>query len=89
MIKGLEDGRLRLTKFASGDKEDQQEVCEANVDQMIRAIVRLGGDYADVIQALQEARKGGYLQSKLAVNAVVRARTDVRSHGRRYQRCGR
>lgn len=79
MIKGQEDGRLRLTRFQSGMKEDQQEICDATVDQMIRAIVRLGGGYADVIQALQEARKGGYLESKLAVNAIARP-------GREYDR---
>jgi hypothetical protein len=79
MIKGQEDGRLRLTRFQSGTTEDQQEVCEATVDQMIRAIVRLGGAYSDVIQALQEARKGGYLEAKLAVSAIARP-------GRAYDR---
>jgi hypothetical protein len=72
MVKGLEDGRLRLTRFASGDREDQQETCDANVDQLIRSIVRLGGGYPEVVQALQEARQGGYLSSKVVVNALAR-----------------
>ena len=39
---------------------------------MIRAIVRLGGGYAEVVQALQEARQGGYLDAKVVVNAMAR-----------------
>ena len=55
-----------------GEREDQQEICDATVDQMVRSIVKLGGSYADVMEALQEARKGGYLESKLVVNALAR-----------------
>jgi len=71
MMKGTEDGRIRLTRFGGGDQEDQQETCEAAVDPMIRAIVRLGGGYAEVVQALQEARQGGYLDAKIVVNALA------------------
>jgi hypothetical protein len=78
MIKGTDEGRLRLTRFAVGDRPDQQETCDANVDQLIRAIVRLGGGYAEVVQAIQEARRGGYLASKVVVNAI--ARSDRRYH---------
>jgi hypothetical protein len=74
MVKGLADGRLRLTRFASGDKEDQQETCEADVDQLVRSIVRLGGGYPEVVQALLEARQGGYLDSKVVVNAIATGR---------------
>ncbi len=70
MIKGLDDGQIKLTRFGIGEREDQQEICDANVDQLVRSIVTLGGSYADVMQALQEARKGGYLESKLVVNAL-------------------
>ncbi len=79
MIKGQEDGRLKLTRFGVGQKEDQQEICEATVDAMIRGIVKLGGSYGDTILALQEARQGGYLESKLVVNALARP-------GRTYHR---
>jgi hypothetical protein len=46
---------------------------------MIRAIVRLGGGYAEVVQALHEARQGGYLDAKVVVNAM--ARPDRKYHG--------
>ncbi|MHB8866280.1 MAG: flagellar basal body P-ring protein FlgI [Pirellulaceae bacterium] len=72
MVKGLDDGRLRVTRFADGDREDQQETCDANVDSLIRSIVRLGGGYPEVVQALQEARQGGYLEAKVVVNAMAR-----------------
>lgn len=72
MIKGLKDGRLKLTRFATGDKEDRVETCSADVDSMIRAIVALGGGYGEIVQAIQEARRGGYLQSRVAVNALAR-----------------
>jgi flagellar basal body P-ring protein FlgI len=71
MIKGLADGRLKLTRFDVGD-EDRTEFCDATVEQMIRGIVKMGGSYADVMEALQEARQGGYLNSKLVVNALAR-----------------
>lgn len=72
MIKGLSDGQLKVTRFATGSEEDQREMCDANVDDMIRTIVKLGGTYSDVIEALQAARRGGYLESKLVVNALAR-----------------
>ena len=72
MIKGTEDGRLRLIRFTTGDQEDPQETCDAEVDPMIRAIVRLGGGYCEVVQALREARQGGYLDAKVVVNAMAR-----------------
>ncbi len=71
MIKGTEDGRLRLVRFGVADQEDQEETCEAAVDPLIRAIVRLGGGYAEVVQALHEARQGGYLDAKVVVNALA------------------
>ncbi len=79
MIKGTEDGRLRLIRFTVGEQEDPQETCDAEVDPMIRAIVRLGGGYCEVVQALQEARQGGYLDAKVVVNAM--ARPNRKYHG--------
>lgn len=73
MVKGLDDGQLQVTRFTTGGPEaDHRETCDATIDHMIRAIVKLGGGYSDVIEALQSARKGGYLESKLVVNALAR-----------------
>jgi hypothetical protein len=81
LVKGLDDGRLRVTRFAAGAGTDQQEVCEADVDQMIRAIVKLDGGYGEVMQAMFEARQGGYLESKIAVDAVARPGRSFRREG--------
>ena len=49
------------------------------VDEVIRAIVELGGTYPDVVQALQEAKAAGCLPSRLEVDALPTA-------GRTYER---
>lgn len=72
MIKGLENGQLKVTRFHAGPKEDQRETCDATLDQMIRTVVKMGGGYSDVIESLREVRKGGYLESKLVINALAR-----------------
>lgn len=79
MIKGTEQGSLKITRFEVGQREDRQELCAAQLDEMIRAITRLGGNYSDVIESLQAARRSGYLESKLVVNAL--ARPDRTYHG--------
>ena len=48
-------------------------------DDVIRAIVELGGTYPDVVQALEEAKKLGALASRLEVDALPEA-------GRSYDR---
>jgi hypothetical protein len=79
MIKGLPDGTLRVSRFGVGDEEDLHEICEADLDQMIRTIAQLGGGYSAIIQAVHEAKQGGYLQSKVVVDALARP-------GRTYHR---
>jgi hypothetical protein len=41
-----------------------------NVDEVIRAIVSLEGDYPDVVQMLQQAKNAGALPSRFRVNAL-------------------
>jgi hypothetical protein len=49
------------------------------VDEVIRAIVELGGTYPDVVQALQQAKASDSLAGRLEVDALPEA-------GRRYDR---
>ncbi len=79
MVKGLPDGRLKLVRFDVGEEDGQEQICDATVDHMIRSIVKLGGSYSDVMESLQAARKSGYLEAKLVVNALARP-------GRKYYR---
>ncbi len=58
---------------------DQKRVVSTRVDEVLRAIVELGGTYPDVVQALQEAKAGGALEGRFEVEALPEG-------GRNYQR---
>jgi flagellar basal body P-ring protein FlgI len=58
---------------------DQKRLVSTRVDDVIRAIVELGGTYPDVVQALQEAKTFGALASRFEVDALPEA-------GRSYDR---
>lgn len=79
LIKGTEEGKLKVSRFQAGDDEDRHEVCPADLNSMIRAIERLGGGYAEVMQAIHEAKKQGDLQARVVVDAIPHTR-------RRYER---
>ena len=71
MVTSLPSGDLRVGKFQAG-QEPVYETCSTQLDQLIRTIVKLGGNYSDVVQCLQEARKSGCLEARLAVEALPR-----------------
>lgn len=58
---------------------DQKRVVSTKVDDVIRAIVELGGTYPDVVQALQQASATSSLATRLAVDALPQG-------GRSYER---
>lgn len=65
------------------DKPDQKRVVSTKVDDVIRAVVELGGTYPDVVQALQQAKASHSLTARLEVDALPQAgRTYVRSSSR-------
>jgi len=78
MIVGTEPNEIAVSRFAVGEM-DQKRVVSTRVDDVIRAIVELGGTYPDVVQALQEAKQKGALSSRLEVDALPQA-------GRTYER---
>ncbi len=71
MITRLENGDLRAGRFYPG-QETVYETFAPDLDKLVRTIVKLGGGYAEVIQALQEAKKAGNLNARLAVEALPR-----------------
>jgi len=71
LIMPLENGDLRAGKYEAG-QETVYETFPAELDKLIRTIVKLGGGYTEVIQALQEAKKGGCLEGRLAVESLPR-----------------
>jgi len=78
MLKGLETGEIKISRFAPGE-DDKHETCSTEVDKVIRAVVRFGASYSDVIQLLNEAKKSGCLEARIAVEALP-------TPGRKYQR---
>lgn len=77
MVTGRADS-VTVSKFVPG-QPDQKRVVAAQVDDVIRAIIDLGGAYPDVVQVLEEARKANALASRFEVDALPEA-------GREYQR---
>jgi flagellar basal body P-ring protein FlgI len=69
MVNGLSDGKITISKFTAG-AEPQQRVTSTRVDEVIRAIVELGGTYPDVVQALQQAKTDGALVGRFEVDAL-------------------
>lgn len=78
LIKGLDTQRVKLSRFVPGE-EDQHIVCSTTVDEIVRGIVKLGGGYEEVLEALMSARGKGYLTSRVLIDARPRV-------GRIYRR---
>ncbi len=69
MVNGLSGSQFTISRFSPGEPT-QQRVVSTNVDEVIRAVVDLGGDYPDVVQMLQQAKNSGALPSRFRVNAL-------------------
>ena len=78
MVTSSKAGEVAVAKF-SVNQPDQKRIVSDKVDEVIRAIVELGGTYPDVVQALQSAKSEGGVPSRFEVDALPRA-------GRRYDR---
>ncbi len=68
MIKAAGD-KVTVSKFVVG-QPDQKRVVSDKVDEVIRAIVELGGTYPDVVQALQQAKTCHALAGRFEVDAL-------------------
>lgn len=78
LVNGLSGGQITVSHFAAGE-EPKQRVVSTDVDEVIRAVVELGGTYPDVVQALQQAKADGALASRFEVDALPQS-------GRPYDR---
>jgi flagellar basal body P-ring protein FlgI len=78
MVTSQGGNQIVISKF-SADDSDQKRTVSTRVDEVIRAVVELGGTYPDVVQALQEAKDSGALVSRFEVDALPEA-------GRAYDR---
>jgi flagellar basal body P-ring protein FlgI len=69
MVNGLNGNRIKVARFRAG-AEVEQRLVTTRVDEVIRAIVELGGTYPDVVQALQQSKADGALASRFEVDAL-------------------
>src|SRR5262249_45424758 len=68
LVKGAGD-KVTVSRFAVG-QPDQKRIVGTRVDEVIRAIVELGGAYPDVVQALQQAKTCHALTTRFEVDAL-------------------
>ena len=78
MVTSSGGNEITVSKFSVQDG-DQKRTVSTRADDVIRAIVELGGTYPDVVQALQEAKRTGAIASRFEVDALPEA-------GRTYDR---
>jgi len=78
MVTSSSPGEISVSKFAVNEA-NQKRIVSTRVDEVIRAIVELGGTYPDVVQALQEAKTAGALAGRFEADALPTA-------GRKYDR---
>jgi flagellar basal body P-ring protein FlgI len=69
LVTGTAENEVSVSKYSTQDG-DQKRIVSTRLDDVIRAIVELGGTYPDVVQAIQEARAAGALTSRLEVDAL-------------------
>ncbi|QEG34303.1 flagellar basal body P-ring protein FlgI [Bythopirellula goksoeyrii] len=67
LVNGLSGAQIKVSNFGS---TTQQRVVSTDVEEVIRAIVELGGDYPDVVQMLEQAKQNGALTSRFRINAL-------------------
>ena len=78
MVNNLGDDQISISKFTVGEP-DQKRIVSTKINDVVRAIVDLGGTYPDVVQMLQHAKATKSLASRFEVDALPQA-------GRRYDR---
>jgi len=69
MVTSTQEGEISVSKFVPHEA-DQKRIVSSRVDDVIRAIVELGGTYPDVVQAIQEAKTAGCLEGRFEIDAL-------------------
>lgn len=69
LLKGIDADRVKLIRYVPG-QEDQTEIVSTELAQLLPMLFKLGADYTDVMQCLLKARKDGYLDARIAIDAV-------------------
>ncbi|MGE0757744.1 MAG: flagellar basal body P-ring protein FlgI, partial [Pirellulaceae bacterium] len=80
IIKRHTPQSVKITRYSTDG--DVSEVCSTDLADVIRTVSKLKGDYADIMQAINEAKSKGHLAARLEVGALPR-------RGRTYKRSER
>ncbi len=67
LVNGLRGGTVKISHFG---ETTEQRVVENQLEDVIRTVVELGGEYPDVVQMLQQAKDTGALSCRYRVNAL-------------------
>ncbi len=67
LVNGLSGGEVKITRFG---ETTQQRVVSNNLNDVIRTVVELGGEYPDVVQMIQQAKDTGCMTSRFKINAL-------------------
>ncbi|WP_286178411.1 flagellar basal body P-ring protein FlgI [Rhodopirellula sp. JC639] len=67
-----EPGKLRISRFQVG-RDDRRTTAPSTIDGLIQGIISIGGDYADVVEVLREAKSKGYIDDQLAIDPLPTA----------------
>ncbi len=68
-INAKQDGPVTVTNFAPSQQDKHRQV-SSDIEEVVRAIVEVGGTYRDVVQALLQAKASRSLECRLAVDAI-------------------
>ena len=85
MVTSTPEGEISVSKFAPHEA-DQKRIVSSRVDDVIRAIVELGGTYPDVVQAIQEAKAAGCLEGRFEIDALPEMGRNYEATRRRTRR---
>jgi hypothetical protein len=69
LIQQADAETVRLTRYQPG-KPETQEVCSNKLDDVVRTIVKLGGGYSEVFEAVKHAKHNGTLPVRVEVDAL-------------------
>jgi flagellar basal body P-ring protein FlgI len=72
LVTQATDGQISVSKFVPHEA-DQKRIVSTKVDDVVRAIVELGGTYPDVVQVFQEAKSAGCLEGRFEIDALPEA----------------
>ena len=68
-VNGTSPDKVEVVRILPGEPEQRRQVT-ARLDEVIRAIVEIGGSYPDVVQALTQAKAAGSLKCRFEVDAL-------------------